>query len=93
MNINIDDKFRIINDEYQFILQEKKIKGEKSKNPGKEYWVKAKFPFCNTIESVLHSYKKNKIFTAEGINTFEKLQEELNKIDNTINKVVQELNV
>lgn len=38
MIITINEKYRIITDEYNFMLQQRKIK-KKGKNPGQEVWV------------------------------------------------------
>lgn len=39
MDIRIGDKYAIQSDSYNIVLREKRIKGEDSKNPGKEYWI------------------------------------------------------
>jgi hypothetical protein len=43
MNLQIIEKWRITTDSHNFILEQKRIKGDKSKNAGEEYYSQVGF--------------------------------------------------
>lgn len=67
MNIKLDEQFRIVSDEYQFILQKLKIRNDKSKEQEKEAYKN--LSYHTSLEDLLSAYFRHRVVqsTAEDL--------------------------
>lgn len=88
VDIRIDEDYKITSDEYQYILQEKKVKknSKDKENIGETYWVSR--GYHGSIESALKGYKKVKIHHSD-IKNIEQLLNKIEEIDKKIESVLK----
>lgn len=92
MKLDISNEYRICTDEFQFIVQQKKVVQEnKLTNPeniGKEYWKD--IAYCNSLDFALKFICKNVLLTNDDINV---IIDKLNEIESKIEEIEKYLSI
>lgn len=88
MNIIIDSKYRIRQDVYQFILEEKVVVTKKeSKNFGQESW--RTIAFFTKIPHIINYLMKHEI-NKDVIDSFQKIEDKINQVAEACEKAFKE---
>ena len=83
MIIKLDDKFALVTDDYNFVLNGIKIKGEDSVNPGEEYL--SPVGYYGTLKASLEGYLRHSLRKdTNGVDNVDKLLNKLNEIQESI---------
>ena len=83
MIIKLDDKFSLVTDDYNFVLNGIKIKGEDSVNPGEEYL--SPVGYYGTLKASLEGYLRHSLRKdTNGVDNVDKLLNKLNEIQESI---------
>ena len=83
MIIKLDDKFALVTDDYNFVLNGIKIKGEDSVNPGEEYL--SPVGYYGTLKASLEGYLRHSLKKdSNGVDNVDKLLNKLNEIQESI---------
>ena len=83
MVIKLDDKFALVTDDYNFVLNGIKIKGEDSVNPGEEYL--SPVGYYGTLKASLEGYLRHSLRKdTNGVDNVDKLLNKLNEIQESI---------
>lgn len=93
MKLPIDNNYRIVSGSAcrNYILQERKVRGENSKNPGEEYWIDQKF--TGTLDQAIKNYRNEVIINSEAdglediIELLEDMDTKLEKIHDRLYKI------
>ena len=86
MIIKLDDKFALVTDDYNFVLNGIKIKGEDSVNPGEEYL--SPVGYYGTLKASLEGYLRHSLRKdTNGVDNVDKLLNKLNEIQESIEGV------
>ena len=83
MIIKLDDKFALVTDDYNFVLNGIRIKGEDSVNAGEEYL--SPVGYYGTLKASLERYLRHSLRKdANGVDNVDKLLNKLNEIQKSI---------
>jgi len=85
MNIRLDDKYRIVSDRYNVILQEVKIRAT-GNNIGEEYHEN--YGYYGTVTACLKAYKELLIKESD-VTTIQELVERIEEIDKKIGEILK----
>jgi hypothetical protein len=86
LEIKLNEEYKIITDELNFILAQKHIYGEKSKNQGQEYWDN--IAYFGSLEALLTEYKT--LMTLR-VNIF--MEKQLDELFEELKKIKQEIKI
>lgn len=88
MLIQLNEQYRVRGVAMNFVLEEKKVRGDKSKNAGEEYWEE--IGFYPSLDALLRGMFKRHLQASECVGVIEVIQE-INKAVATIQAQMRSL--
>lgn len=88
MLIQINDKYRITSDSMNVIIEEHRVAGNKSKNPGEEYWVG--ISFHPTVELAIKWFMQREIRLSDTLGIYA-LMDCIKELEKNVTKALKSL--